>query len=249
MARIIRAIIADDDEDQRKILSYYLKRHPNIRVVGEASDGKRALSQIKKYYPDVVFLDVELPQMNGIEVARKLAEEDYRPLVVFFTSYPQYAVEGFEVDAVDYLVKPLKPERLKKALNKVMAELMDHEKAPALPQKQEYLQFLTLQFTDHSLVVAVDDIVYFSVEAGTVYAHLKKKKGPLRYRSIKTLEKDLDPGKFVRVHRKYLVNVAHVREIVNWFKNAYHIILDDEQRTELPLSRRGARDLRRLIKW
>jgi len=249
MGKIIRAILADDDADQRKILKYYLKKYPEIKIVSEVSEGDRVLQHVKRFYPDVLFLDVELPGKSGIEVARQLSREDFHPLIVFFTSYPQYAVEGFEVEAVDYLVKPVEPARLEKAIQRIMAELADHIPAASAPQPIETLQFLSIMFNDHARVVSVDDIVFFSVESGTVYVHLKKFSGPLRYRSIKRLEAELDPKRFVRVHRKYLVNVAHVREIVNWFKHSYHIIMDDEKQTELPLSRRGARELRKLIRW
>ena len=250
MSKIIRTLIIDDNPDQRKILKPYLQLYPEMRIVGEAEDARKARQMIEQLYPDVIFVDIELPGISGIDLVKRITRQPYHPLIVFFRSCPQYAVEGYEIDAIDYLVKPLRPERLKKTIEKIKHALdgvwMVHEPPRA---ERDYLQYLSIMFNDHSKVVNVDDIVYFSVAEGTVFAHLRKFSGPIRYRSIKKLESELDPKKFIRIHRKYLINVIHIKEIVNWFKHTYHIIMNDDKESELPLSRRGTKELRKVVRW
>jgi|Deesub1362B_J571_1020462.scaffolds.fasta_scaffold02537_2 two-component system LytT family response regulator/two-component system response regulator LytT len=247
--KVIRAVIAEDDPDQRRILKYLLKQFPEFKIIAEAGNGKKAFDQIRKLYPDVAFVDIEMPGMNGIELAKKIKNLEYTPLFVFFTVFPEYAVDGFEVDAVDYLVKPVQPERFKKTVEKIKRTL-DIGGEPAKPKEEkEYLRFISVIVNDHSRVVALGDVVYFSVKEGTVFAHLRQFVGPIRYRSIRQLEVELDPKQFVRIHRKYLINVNKIKEIVPWFKGTYQVLMADTQESQLPMSRRGMRELRRLVRW
>ncbi len=249
MKNIVRVMIAEDNEDQRKILKYYLRSHPEFKIVAELDNGKKVLKMIEKLYPDVVFLDIDLPGINGIEVVKALQKREYSPLVVFFTSYPQYAVQGFEYDALDYLVKPVTQERLDKTIEKINEKL--HESKPLMisKAKKDHLQYLTIQIDKHSYVVNVNEIIYISVQDGTVFIKLKNNMGTVKYRSIKKLESDLNPRQFVRVHRKYLVNVDKIEEIVGWFKNSYRLVMKNTRNTEIQLSRRGAKALRDIVRW
>lgn len=250
MKRVVRVAIAEDSDDQRKILKYYLNNFKDFKVIAEADDGKKALKQIKQVYPDVIFVDIDLPGLNGIDLVKALRKNDFTPMVVFFTSYPQYAVQGFEFDALDYLVKPISQDRLEKTINKIKKNF--EEKQPIIApvsKPKEYLQYLTIQINKHSYVVNVNDIIYISVQEGTVLIKLKNNLGTVRYRSIKQLESELNPRKFVRVHRKYLVNVDKIEEIIGWFKNSYRLKMKNESEVEIQLSRRGARALRHVVRW
>jgi len=250
MRNIIRVIIAEDNADQRQILKYFFQRYPELKVIAEAESGKEALKQIQQLFPDVVFLDIDLPEMNGIDLVKVIQKKEYSPHFVFFTSYPQYAVEGYEVDALDYLVKPINPERLDKTIKKILQVVTPAASSLEQPAKeQENLRYLTIQINKHSYVVNVDEIIFIYVEAGVVYVQLQGVTGIVRYRSIKQMETELDLSRFVRVHRKYLINIDKIKEIVGWFKSSYSLIMKDKNETEILLSRRGAKSLRQVVRW
>jgi two-component system, LytTR family, response regulator LytT len=227
-----------------------LKNFKEFKIIAESDNGKKALKQIKQLYPDVIFVDIDLPGLNGIDLVKSLQQFDYTPMVVFFTSYPQYAVQGFEFNALDYLVKPISQDRLAKTIEKIKKNFEETKPNIAPVSKpKEYLQYLTIQINKHSYVVNVNDIVYISVQEGTVLIKLKNNLGTVRYRSIKQLESELDPRQFVRAHRKYLVNVEKIEEIIGWFKNSYRLKMKNDNGIEIQLSRRGARALRHVVRW
>ena len=250
MKNIVRIIIAEDNEDQRQILKYFFQRYSEFKVIAEADTGKKAFKQIQNLLPDVVFLDIDLPDMNGIDLVKAIRQKGYSPHFVFFTSYPQYAVESYEVDVLDYLVKPVNPERLAKTVKKIHQVLTPEKPIQvSQPKEREYIKYLTIQINKHSYVVNVNEIVFIYVDAGVVYIQLQGMNGMVKYRSIKQLETELDLRRFIRVHRKYLVNIDKIKEIVGWFKSSYRLVMKDKSETEILVSRRGAKALRQVVRW
>ena len=248
MKKVTRIFIAEKSEKKRKFLKSFLKKYEEFKVISEAEDGKRALKLIKQIYPDVLFVNTDLPGLNGIDLVKSLKKNDYLPLVIFFSANSQHAVEGFEIEALDYLVDPINPERLNKTIKKIKSTLSITKPAAVADKMREYLQYLTIQVNKHSYVVKVSDIIYISVDEGTVSVKLRTVTGTVKFRSLKQLESELDGRHFVRVHRKYLVNVDKIEEIVGWFKKSYSIIMKNNRDTEIQLSRRGFRALRHIVR-
>jgi len=249
---IIRTLIVDDDPDQIKILKYFLRRYSEVKIIGEARTGEEAIHLITQYYPDLVFLDIELPDINGIRVVREITSKDYEPLFIFVTSFPQYAVEGFDLEVLDYLVKPVQPERLEKALSRVQAKLQEMFPGRAGPGRAglpRYLSFVSVKVNQTTHLVPANEIVFVSWEDSTVVVHTARGSGLTKFRSLDQLEALLDPQMFVRVHRRYLVNVNKIKEIVPWFKGTFALIMRNEKQTQILMSRRGAQKLRRHVRW
>ncbi len=217
----IRAIIADDEEALRG----HLKRRltalwPGVRIVGEARDGEEALKLIADAKPDVAFLDIRMPGLTGIEVARKTAGSC---LFVFVTAFDRYAVEAFEQGALDYLLKPVIDERLKKTIERLDARLSTGSTPPdiagvldkvsqALKQAPAHLQWIKAQHKDGVRLIPIADVLFF--RATDKYTTVRSKDGEFLIRkSIKDLEEELDPEQFWRVHRAAIVNVKAIQTV------------------------------------
>jgi DNA-binding LytR/AlgR family response regulator len=239
-----RALIVDDEPPARSELRFLLGRHPRIKVVGEATDADEALALAENLSYDVVFLDVSLPEMDGMEVAARLAEMAERPYVVFVTAYSEFAVKAFEVSAFDYLVKPVSERRIDQTVAKLLSVLdaiVRHEEEP--PKK---LERLAVSRGDKTVLLDLPQIYYFQAEGD--YSRVFSRSGNfLASYSLKALEERLDPRSFFRCHRRYIVNLEQVGEIVSLPSNMYELRLRDERKTVLPLSRRQTRELRKRL--
>ena len=253
----ITALIVDDEQPARDELGYLLKSFPDIEVVGQAKNGVEAVSLIRELNPRLVFLDVQMPGLDGLGVIRKLLEKKMRlPLVIFVTAYDHYAVQAFEVSAVDYLLKPIARSRLEKALSRVrrMTEAaesaeqkLDHlvdmlERRPA-SQKSK----LVVKSGGRLYLLDSDDVVYASIEDGVITIATRDLEGQSNFRTVEELQGTLDPNTFWRVHRSYLINVNRIKEVIPWFKSSYQLKMDDKKQTEIPVSRAQTRKLRELL--
>ena len=253
----ITALIVDDEQPARDELGYLLKSFPDIEVVGQAKNGVEAVSLIRELNPCLVFLDVQMPGLDGLGVIRKLLEKKMRlPLVIFVTAYDHYAVQAFELSAVDYLLKPIARSRLEKALLRVrrMTEAaesakqkLDHlvdmlERRPA-PQKSK----LVVKSGGRLHLLDSDDVVYASIEDGVITIATRDLEGQSNFRTVEELQGTLDPNTFWRVHRSYLINVNRIKEVIPWFKSSYQLKMDDKKQTEIPVSRAQTRKLRELL--
>lgn len=216
----IRTIIIDDEPAARARLARLLGQDAEIELVTECRNGTEAVEAIQKHKPDLVFLDVEMPQMNGFEVVDRLRKE-HMPFVVFVTAHDQYALKAFDVNAVDYLLKPYDDERFHASLgkakkhldmrmnSKLTGKLMDLMREH-LHAKSEYTEQFIIKEKGREYRVAVDDIVFLRAEGN--YLHLQLKDRHHLYRmTMNAVETELDPTRFLRIHRSYMVNVAHVR--------------------------------------
>ena len=253
----ITALIVDDEQPARDELAYLLKSFPDIEVVGQANNGLEAVSLIRELDPRLVFLDVQMPGLDGLAVIRKLLEKKMRlPLVVFVTAYDHYAVKAFEVSAVDYLLKPIARSRLEKALSRVRRmtdaaesaeQKLDHlvnmlERRPS-PQKSK----LVVKAGGRLHLLDSDDVVYASIEDGVITIATRDLEGQSNFRTVEELQSTLDPNTFWRVHRSYLINVNRIKEVIPWFKSSYQLKMDDKKQTEIPVSRAQTRKLRELL--
>ncbi len=251
------ALIVDDEQPARDELAFLLKGFPEIEVVGQGKNGLEAVSLIRELNPQLVFLDVQMPGLDGFGVIKKLLEKKVRlPFFVFATAYDHYALQAFEVSAIDYLLKPVARSRLDKAIGKVRRMIetaaSTHEKLDRLVQMVEERPVpqrtkLVVKSSGRLVLVDSDDIIYASIEDGVISIVTKDLEGQSNFRTVEELQSNLDPKTFWRVHRSYLVNVNRIREVVPWFKSSYQLKMGDRKQTEIPVSRAQTRRLREFL--
>jgi two-component system LytT family response regulator len=242
-----RALIVDDEELARKILREYLSAHAEVEILAECANGFEAVKAITELHPDLVFLDVQMPKLNGFEVLELL---ERRPAVIFTTAYDEYALRAFEVHAVDYLLKPFAAERLTEALRHAQT-LLGREPSwplPALAQEARAqtlpLERILIREGAQVLVIPVGKIDYF--EAQDDYVALKTQgKTHLKQITLAELERGLDARRFVRIHRSYLVNLERIARIETHAKDSRRVALHDG--ALLPVSRAGYAKLQALM--
>ena len=258
---LMRALLVDDEQLARDELGYLLGQIGGVDVVGQAENGPEALEAIARLQPDVVFLDVQMPGLTGFEVARRLLEADGAAHIVFVTAFDQHAIEAFEVNAVDYLLKPVDPARLETAVDRARRRLAadrtdptgavnDHlEKIVQLvADRQSRRDRLALKVGERYLLVQAEEVIYASLVDDAVRVVSEHQTGTSNCRTLDELQAQLDPGVFWRVHRSHLVNINKIREIVPWFSRNYILRMKDARATEIPVSRSQTRRLREYLK-
>jgi len=245
----IKALIIDDEELGRKIIREYLESHPEVEVMAECRDAHQALEAIEKYHPDLLFLDVQMPEINGFELLEMLEEIPY---VIFSTAYDQYALKAFEVNAVDYLLKPFDQERFDIALERVKKSIqhLQYEKEKIenllknLHPEKKYLDRMLVKQLGKIIILNTEEINW--IEAMEDYVNLHTARGDyLVLQSLSNLETKLDPNRFIRVHRSYIVNIDAIREIEQWPNSRYKLHLQDGH--QITLSRSGVKRLKKLM--
>ena len=254
----ITALIVDDEQPARDELAFLLKEFPQVEVVGQGKNGLEAVNLVRELSPHLLLLDVQMPGLDGFGVIKRLLDRKVRmPLVVFATAYDHYAVQAFEVNAVDYLLKPIVRARLEKSIAKVQrmietAESPDGrlERLVQMVQERPAPQptKLVVKSAGRLVLVDSDDVVYATIQDGVISIVTKDLEGHSNFRTVEELQGNLDPNTFWRVHRSYLVNVNRIKEVVPWFKSSYQLKMDDRKQTEIPVSRAQTRRLRQLLK-
>jgi two-component system LytT family response regulator/two-component system response regulator LytT len=249
------AVVADDEQLAREELCFLLGKIAGIQVIAEAGDGLQALDEIARLTPDVAFLDVQMPGLTGFEVARRVLENGTDLAVVFVTAFDHRAIEAFEVNAVDYVLKPVEPFRLERAVERVRKRRAD----PPLGDQLEKLVRLmagqkdrrnqvAVKMTDRIVLIQADDIIYASLDEDSISIVSGHISGTSNYRTLDELQARLDPEVFWRVHRSHLVNINKIKEIVPWFSRNYILRMNDAKATEIPVSRMQTRRLREYLK-
>lgn len=250
----IATLLVDDEPLALAELSHLLKDFPDIEVSGTASNGLEALDLIESIEPDLVFLDVQMPGLDGMSVVRRLREKQVPlPYFVFATAYDQYAIEAFRLEAMDYLLKPVEKSRLEQTLVRARREIEDRrttgETAAITPARTGPARTkILVRHGARSLIVDAAKIIYVTIEDGVITVVTDEFEGLANYRTIDEMQSDLDPDMFWRVHRGYLVNVNRIREVVPWFKSSFQVKVDDKKQTLIPVSRVQTKKLRTLLK-
>ena len=249
----ISAILVDDEKLASEELAYQLKEFPDIDIIATASNGLEALKLIQDLEPDLVFLDVQMPGLDGMGVIRKLREQEVPlPYFVMATAYDQYAVEAFRWEALDYVLKPVDKERLTVAVDRARKAVSDRakasqpESAPLKPALQR--SKLLVRSNQRNFIVDAQDVVYATIDDGLITVVASNLEGQSNYRTIEELQSNLDPDTFWRVHRSYLVNIHRIKEVIPWFKSSFQLRMDDKKQTEIPVSRVQTKRLRTLLK-
>jgi two-component system LytT family response regulator/two-component system response regulator LytT len=270
----LRALVVDDEQLARDELCYLLGQ-AGIPVVAQAANGVDALEAIDEHRPDLVFLDVQMPGLNGFEVARRVlerqepdpgADEDAAPApeIVFVTAFDQYAIDAFKVDAVDYLLKPVDPERLDQAVQRARRRLAgrtgaERRERPLANAELERLvkriaqghprrERLAVKVGERFLLVDAGDVIFATLADEVVTVAATGFTGTSNYRTLDDLQAQLDPETFWRVHRAYLVNINKIKEIVPWFSRNYILKMSDGKSTEIPVSRSQTKRLREYLR-
>ncbi len=260
----LRAVLVDDEQLARDELGYLLGRLGGIEVIGQAGDGVEALSAIDRLHPDVVFLDVQMPGLTGFEVARRMLDTQNGSHIIFVTAYDQHAIEAFEVNAVDYLLKPVEQARLELAVQRARRRIEVQGKAGLNAQLDRIVQLvserqdrqdhrgrrerLAIKVGERFLLVQADEIICASLADDVIAVVTSQRVGTSNFRTLDELQARLDPDIFWRVHRSHLVNINKIKEIVPWFSRNYILRMKDEKSTEIPVSRMQTRRLREYLK-
>ncbi|MHB8302910.1 MAG: LytR/AlgR family response regulator transcription factor [Acidobacteriaceae bacterium] len=274
---MIRALIVDDEQLAREELEYLLRRTEEVQVVAQGKNGVEAVELVRTHQPDVVFLDVQMPGLDGFAVLKKLLDKGRKvplPNIVFATAFDRYAVRAFEVNAVDYLLKPFDEVRVRQTLQKVKSRLAGmatghagpsvaaqgptnavDDRLSALMKLLEQQQVPTkniaakivLRVGGRLLLVDQRDICFASIEEGTISVVTHAIEGHSNCRTLEELLDLLDPELFWRAHRSFVVNIHRIQEVVPWFKSSYQLRMDDRRHTEIPVSRAQTKRLRELF--
>ncbi len=274
----LTTLIIDDEQLAREELEFLLEDDGDVEVLAQGRNGIEAVELIRTHKPDVVFLDVQMPGLDGFAVLRKLLElggADSLPQIIFATAFDSYAVRAFDVNAIDYLLKPFDRSRVLQALARARVRVQERTGLPggapaagdAAPVGTEaqisallriieqnsaarapVASKIVLQAGSRLLLVDQKDICFAAVEGGTITVTTTTLEGQSKCRTLEELLELLDPAVFWRAHRSYAVNLNHIREVVPWFKSSYQLRMDDKKASEIPVSRTQTRRLRELFK-
>ena len=266
----ITALIIDDEQLAREELKYLLDSAGSVEVVAQGANGIEAVELIREYQPDLVFLDVQMPGLDGFAVLKQLIEhKDRLPQIIFATAFDQYAVRAFDVNAIDYLLKPFDKARVLQAVERARLRLQETAQPEGdslagpggfkldslirlIEQQQQNPRVhsgkIVLQAQSRLLLIDQKDICFASIDEGIISVATQTIEGQSRCRTLEELLELLDPSVFWRAHRSYVVNINHIKEVVPWFKSSYQLRMDDKKQTEIPVSRAQTKRLRELFK-
>jgi DNA-binding LytR/AlgR family response regulator len=248
---MLKTLIVDDEAPARERLRGFLSQNKSVELIGEAEDGVQAVEFIEEKKPALVLLDIQMPRLDGFGVIKALQNP---PLIIFITAYDEYAIRAFEVNAIDYLLKPFTKVRLERAIEKAAQEISG--KTPfntrleglfkTLTEQKRYLERIAVRSQGRILVIDVDKIDILPAEGGQVSVIVGDKQFLTNY-TLNELQEQLDPKVFFRAHRSAIVNLTKIKEIIPWFAGSYKIKLNTG--AEVDLSRIQATELRKIIKW
>jgi two-component system response regulator LytT len=247
----ISTIVADDEQLARDELTFLLGQFEDIEVIATASNGLEAFDLIEKLEPDLAFLDIQMPGLDGLGVVRKLRETQIEPPhIIFSTAWDQFAVEAFRLDVMDYVLKPVEKDRLAESLARARKALGERAAEPApsevAPRTQPVTRMVVRSGT-RNLVIDPQELIYATISGGVITLVTNGAEGQSSFRTLEELQAALNPEVFWRAHRSWLVNLNKVREVTPWFKSTYQLKMDDKKSTEIPVSRTQSRRLREML--
>ena len=246
----IRTIIIDDEKLARNIIKNYINEHPEIELIAECANGFDGIEAINKMKPEIVFLDIQMPKLNGFEMLELL---DENPVVIFSTAYDEYAVKAFDMNATDYLLKPYSYERFDEALERAIQKLDSKQNdeqnfnqiIETATQNDGYLSRIVVKQNQKIEIIPIDTVTY--LEAQDDYVKIVCEQGKfLKKTTMKYLEEHLDPAEFIRIHRSYIANIPGIKKIELFEKGNYKAILSNQ--TKLPISKSGYTKLKEILK-
>ncbi len=250
MSEKLQTLIIEDEELARNLLRSYLKDHPDIEIIGECENGFDGVKAINEKKPDLVFLDIQMPKITGFEMIELL---DFKPQIIFTTAYDQYALKAFEMNAVDYLLKPFSKDRMLAAIDKVKHRILTEENnAEKLEELtnfragEAFIDRVVVKDRHKIHIITVDKIRY--IESLDDYVMIYTHDGRhMKQKTMKYFEENLDPKNFIRIHRSYIVQVDNIAEIQQYEKESYIVILKDTAKTKLKVSKTGYKKIKEVL--
>jgi len=244
--KLLRAVIVDDEELARQMLREFLSKHPEIQIVAECTNGFEAVKTITELEPDLLFLDIQMPKLDGFEVLELVGTDQ---AIVFVTAYDEYAIRAFDIHAVDYLLKPFGADRFETALDRVKKRLGGkmppaHELASSARPSAQYLERVVVRDGTRVSIIPVNKLEYAEAQDDYVALSFQGKKH-LKQQTLSSLEKTLDATRFLRIHRSYVVNLDFVAKIEPYGKDNHVVVLSTG--SQLPVSRSGYARLREFL--
>lgn len=251
---MLRSLIIDDEPAARSRLTRLLRGYPQISLIGEAKDGLEAISQIEQHQPDLIFLDVEMPGLNGFQVLRALSPDTPMPLVIFITGYDEHALAAFEANALAYLLKPVEPDRLAVVIGRADqisrgASLVSRERRivdRAVRAAPLTLRQIVARKRDSRILISPSSVVFFAAEDGVVKAYTGTDCLWVNYQ-LSELEDGLPTEHFFRANRRAIINLNHVTQVRPYFKSSFLLVMNDAAHTEVAVSTRQSKLLRERI--
>lgn len=250
MSEKLQTLIVEDEELARSLLRSYLKDQPDIEIIGECENGFDGVKAINEQKPDLVFLDIQMPKITGFEMIELL---DHKPQIIFTTAYDQYALKAFELNAVDYLLKPFSKERMQKAIEKVVHNIQHNESNTEKLEElsnfrpgEAFIDRVVVKDRHKIHIITVDKIRY--IESLDDYVMIYTQEGRhMKQKTMKYFETYLDPKNFIRIHRSFIVQVDNIAEIQQYEKESYVVILKDKDRTKLKVSKAGYKKIKEVL--
>lgn len=255
----IKILVADDEPLARDELIYLLEKIGGIEIVGQASTGEDTLYKAKQTRPDTIFLDIQIPQMNGLEVAKRICGWPDPPMIVFATAYDEHAIEAFEVNAIDYVLKPFEEDRLLMTIERIKSR-----SSAGTLSKPELNNFLTeilkegssltrhkvnkivVEEGDAFIFLNPEEIIYIARDGRDVLIKTNSREYESKY-SLQVLELKLSHYGFLRTHRAFIVNLNYVDQLVPWFNGAFTLMMKDDKKSKIPVSRSYIKSLRDVL--
>lgn len=251
----LRCVIIEDEIPASEELNYIISKYNSIKVEGIAYDGGSGMELIKNKKPDAVFLDINMPLQNGIKLAGEVKEIDSSIEIIFVTAYEEYAIKAFEVNALDYILKPFDERRIDITINRLEAKLkikkmggkelpsMINEIINKMDKKEKLVKKIPCERNGKIILIDIKDIYFCYIEDERTYIKTKDDSYLVGYKLHQIEEKT----NFFRAHRSYLVNMDNIKELYSWFNGTYKLVMDDVQNTEIPISRNNVRKLKELL--
>ncbi|MBZ5534404.1 MAG: LytTR family DNA-binding domain-containing protein [Acidobacteriia bacterium] len=253
----IESVLVDDEPLAREELMFLLEANPDVKVVGQAKNGLEAVDLVKKTKPQLLFLDIQMPGLDGLQtIDRLIAKKIPLPKVIFVTAYDHYALKAFDLNAVDYVLKPVDKQRLDKAIAKAKQQINNtafmedqFKNLLNMVQAQPEQRFkLLVKSGNRMLLVDSTDMIFANVEDGVISVVTNDLVGTSNYRTLEDLQANLDPKVFWRVHRAYIANINKIKEVIPWFNRSLQLKMTDKKETEIPVSRTQTKKLREFLK-
>ena len=250
MSEKLQTLIIEDEELARNLLRSYLKDHPDIEIIGECENGFDGVKAINEKKPDLVFLDIQMPKITGFEMIELL---DHKPQIIFTTAYDQFALKAFELNAVDYLLKPFSRDRMLKAIEKVIHHIQHAESSADKLEElsnfrpgDEFIDRVVVKDRHKIHIITVDQIRYIESldDYVMIYTHTGRH---MKQKTMKYFESYLDPKNFIRIHRSFIVQVDNIAEIQQYEKESYVVILKDKDKTKLKVSKTGYKRIKEVL--
>ncbi|MCT4619759.1 MAG: LytTR family DNA-binding domain-containing protein [Marinisporobacter sp.] len=242
---MLKVMIVDDEKYIRDELKYFLEKYEDVEIVGETGDGEEVMELIKKLSPNIVFLDIQLQHMNGLILARKILDQKKPPFVVLATAYNEYAIQGFEINVCDYILKPFSEERIKSSIERIKKQINSDDKE-IIESEEVQIDKLCVSQNNRFILMDIQEIQYIESKHQDMIVHARGGEYCCNF-SLKELEERFKKKRFIRTHKSYIVNIDCIDEIIPWFNYTYKVKIKGKEEAEIPVSRNYLKKFKKIL--